>query len=69
MLISAEMSLIVCDTKEKANFLIKESNRWQKLRQIVVVDGFDGVNKELANTKNIKVIPFSDALVSYLISP
>ena len=69
MLISAEMSLIVCDTKEKANFLIKESNRWQKLRQIVVVDGFDSVNKELAETKNIKVISFSDALVSYQINP
>ena len=59
------MSIIVCDTSQKANLLIKDANRWQKLRQIVVMNGLEDVNKELAETKNIKLISFSDTLVSF----
>ena len=63
---TAEMTLIICDTAEKTNTLIKGSDSWKKVRQIIVMDGLDDVDMELAKTKNIELSSYSDVLVSFV---
>ena len=62
------MSLLVCDNAKKANMLIQAADDWPKLRQLVVMNGLDDVNQELAARKNIKLSSFAEAIVSICIT-
>lgn len=64
MYISAEMPLLICDTAKKANTLIQGSDDWKTLHQLIVMNGLDSVDQESARTKNIKLISYSEAVVS-----
>ncbi|KAL4228419.1 Long-chain-fatty-acid--CoA ligase 6 [Mactra antiquata] len=59
-----EMKIIVCDVATKANHILKmvDSGDGKKLKVIVVMNGLDDVNQDLANKLNVQVVAYNDAL-------
>ncbi|XP_053372543.1 long-chain-fatty-acid--CoA ligase 1-like isoform X1 [Mercenaria mercenaria] len=58
------MSLIVCDVSEKVNKILKMVSEGENrcVKTIVVMNGIDGVDAELAWKVDVMIVPFQDAL-------
>lgn len=63
---TAEMKLIVCDVATKVNDILKMVSSGEcrnKLKFIVVMNGLDGVDQDLAKKVNVELVTFKDAVV------
>ena len=63
-MLTAEMSLVVCDKAEKAQLLLEKAPSLKSLKCLVIMDTISDKNKQTAKEHNIRLVAFKDVLVS-----